>query len=423
MNFFPLNKKTVKHILHVDGDAFFASCEVALNPKLKGKPVVVGLEKGIASAMTYEAKKMGVVRGMRLFEIRKVCPEAIILPSDFKTYTIFSERMYNIVRRYTDTVEEYSIDECFADLSEPINRIYKKGGGEKDVFNFIRNIQNDLYKELGMTFSIGLGPTKVLAKIGSKLEKPNGLVFMTGDLSNTKVANLPVGSIWGIGSSTAEILRNFRIYTLSHFLSQDEVWIRNHGNKHMVDLWYELKGMSVMPVIKERETQKSISQTRTFPHRIRDVSSLLKEMSQNVEGTTYRLRKLKLQASHLSFFIKDTDFKYFRKDIILEKPTSVPSEILSAISKTISEIYIKGKTYRASGVTLSSFCPASLVQQDIFQNNFSAHNKAKLYETIDNIDRKFGKNTIHLASSIFSINQMEKNNFRRLSIPYMGAVI
>src|SRR6185503_6445777 len=103
-------------ILHVDGDSFFASVEVAKNPHLRGKPVITGKERGIVSACTYEVKATGVKRGMRLDEALKLCPNAIVMPSDYETYSIFSERMYKIVRRYTPAVEEYSIDECFADL-------------------------------------------------------------------------------------------------------------------------------------------------------------------------------------------------------------------------------------------------------------------------------------------------------------------
>jgi len=104
-------------ILHVDGDAFFASCEVARNPALKGKPVVTGQERGIASALTYEAKALGVVRGMSIREIRKRYPSVVVLPSDYATYSLYSRRMYSIVRRYSPCVDEYSIDECFADLT------------------------------------------------------------------------------------------------------------------------------------------------------------------------------------------------------------------------------------------------------------------------------------------------------------------
>ncbi|MCB1813923.1 MAG: hypothetical protein KDK04_19730 [Candidatus Competibacteraceae bacterium] len=104
-------------ILHIDADAFFASCEQANNPSLRGKPVVTGKERGIASAVSYEAKALGIKRGMRIREIKKICPDAIHLPSDYETYSLYSQRVFAIVRRYTDRVEEYSIDECFAELT------------------------------------------------------------------------------------------------------------------------------------------------------------------------------------------------------------------------------------------------------------------------------------------------------------------
>src|SRR6266849_2033205 len=104
-------------ILHVDGDAFFASCEQSRRPQLQGRPVVTGKERGIAASMSYEAKARGVTRGMRLAEIRKRCPEAVILPSDYETYSLLSKRFFAIVRRYTPDVEEYSIGECFADVT------------------------------------------------------------------------------------------------------------------------------------------------------------------------------------------------------------------------------------------------------------------------------------------------------------------
>ena len=109
-------------ILHVDGDSFFAACEVAKNPRLRGKPVVTGKERGIVSACTYEAKRRGIKRAMRLDEVRKICPDAVILPSDYETYSLFSQRMYDIVRRYTPTIEEYSCTEGRAH-GAPIDRI------------------------------------------------------------------------------------------------------------------------------------------------------------------------------------------------------------------------------------------------------------------------------------------------------------
>src|SRR6516165_1794772 len=148
-------------ILHIDGDAFFATCEQSRRPVLQGRPVVTGKERGIAASMSYEAKARGVTRGMRLAEIRKICPDAVILPSDYETYSLLSKRLFSIVRRYTPDVEEYSIDECFADLTglqRPLRMSYK---------TMAATIQRDLNTELGFTFSLGLAPTKVLAKVGS----------------------------------------------------------------------------------------------------------------------------------------------------------------------------------------------------------------------------------------------------------------
>ncbi len=104
-------------IMHVDADAFFASCEQAVHPELKGRPVITGKERGIVAAASYEAKAKGVSRGVRLADVKKICPDAVILPSDYETYSLFSVRMFEILRRFSPDVEEYSIDEAFVDLT------------------------------------------------------------------------------------------------------------------------------------------------------------------------------------------------------------------------------------------------------------------------------------------------------------------
>jgi DNA polymerase-4/DNA polymerase V len=144
-------------IAHIDGDAFFASCEQSRDPSLQGKPVITGKERGIVASMSYEAKAWGVTRGMRLFEVKRLCPDAVLLPSDYETYSLLSTRFCAIVRRYTPDVEEYSIDECFCDLTglrRPLRMSYEQ---------MAERIKQDLDTELGFTFSVGLAPNKVLA--------------------------------------------------------------------------------------------------------------------------------------------------------------------------------------------------------------------------------------------------------------------
>ncbi|MEY4722772.1 MAG: hypothetical protein RLZZ324_285, partial [Candidatus Parcubacteria bacterium] len=153
-------------IVHIDGDAFFASCEQAMHPEWKGKPVVTGKERGIVAAASYEAKARGVKRGVALWDVKKLCPDAIIVPSDYETYSLFSKRMFQIMRRFTPLVEEYSIDEGFAEITGLRRPLH---GSYEDI---ARRMKETIEAELGITVSVGVSLTKTLAKIGSDYKKP-----------------------------------------------------------------------------------------------------------------------------------------------------------------------------------------------------------------------------------------------------------
>src|SRR5512134_3912761 len=173
-------------IMHLDADAFFASCEQAIHPELKGKPVITGKERGIVAAASYEAKAKGVSRGVRLSEVKKLCPDAIIVPSDYETYSLFSLRMFEILRRFSPDVEEYSIDEAFVDLTG-LRRSFQ---GPYPMI--ARTMQETIQKELGLSVSVGVSLSKVLAKIGSKHRKPHGLTLIPGRDIHLYLEKLPV---------------------------------------------------------------------------------------------------------------------------------------------------------------------------------------------------------------------------------------
>src|SRR5438874_5528884 len=207
-------------IVHIDGDAFFASCEQSRRPKLQGRSVVTGKERGIAASMSYEAKARGVTRGMRLADIRKVCPEAVILPSDYETYSLLSKRLFAIVRRFTPDVEEYGIDECFADLTglrRPLGMKY---------ITMAQKIKESLDAELGFTFSVGLAPNKVIAKLASKWKKPSGLTAIQARDIHLYLKDLPVEKVWGIGPQTAAYLQKCGMCTALAFARRNEAWVR-----------------------------------------------------------------------------------------------------------------------------------------------------------------------------------------------------
>src|SRR5665213_2550357 len=223
-------------IVHVDGDSFFASCEIAKDPRLQGKPVITGKERGIVSAMTYDVKARGVTRGMILSEARRICPDAIILASDYETYSLFSERMYEIVRRYSPMVEEYSIDECFADLTGLRRTLHM------NYPQIAAAIKKDLQRELGITFSLGLSATKVLAKLGSKWKKPDGLTCIPLRDASMYLEKTLASDIWGIGPNTAAYLEKFGVRTAFDFAQKSEEWISQMVSKPYLELWRELNG-------------------------------------------------------------------------------------------------------------------------------------------------------------------------------------
>src|SRR5512141_252151 len=241
-------------ILHLDADAFFASCEQAIHPELRGKPVITGKERGIVAAASYEAKARGIQRGMSLPEIKKVCPDVIIVPSDYETYSLFSVRMFEILRRFSPDVEEYSIDEAFVDLTG-LRRTYHGPYSE-----IAEKMRRTIHQELGITVSAGVSLSKVLAKIGSKNKKPDGLTMIPGREIHLYLEKLPVEKVWGIGPNTAAFLKKFGITTALQFVKKDEEFICKYFSKPYHEIWQELSGMSVYPVVTEsKSSYQSIS--------------------------------------------------------------------------------------------------------------------------------------------------------------------
>ncbi|MEI6420489.1 MAG: DNA polymerase IV [bacterium] len=421
-------------ILHIDGDAFFAACEVARNPSLRGKPVIVGLERGIASAMTYEAKACGVTRAMNLSEIRRVCPQAILVNSNYEMYELYSRRMYEIVKRYTSDVEEYSIDECFADitgLQRPLKMTYEEIAGA---------IKKNLQDELGLTFSVGLSVNKILAKVGSKHSKPNGLVFIPGNEIHHFLAKTKIEKIWGIGPNTSAVLQRFGIMTALDLALKNRDWVAQNFTKPLQEIHSELLGDFVLPlgIVKNKHNKSSISRTQTFSPPSKDKNYIWSELSKNIENACDTLRQQQIFAKRFSVFLKTQDFKYFKLDLSLSTPTCFPQDILSVLKKHFDELFKPGILFRTTGVDLHDLSEERTITLDLFSNNTRDDKLEKIYTEVDKITDKFGHQSIILASSLknkYSVqrktkdsyaqkNNLPTNNFNysHLNLPFLGRV-
>jgi len=396
-------QKKTKAILHIDGDAFFVAVEMAKNPKLKGKPVVTGEERGIVSALSYEAKALGIVRGMPIFRVKRDFPNVVILPGDYQAYVRYSGMMFDIVRRYTDDVEEYSIDECFADLTG-FERLLKMSYKE-----IAERIKFEVNKELNISVSIGVAPTKVLAKVASKWVKPNGLTIITKETILDFLDKTPIAKIWGIGPKTSIFLEDRGIRTAKNFVMKNISWIRENLSQPYEVIWNELNGISIMEIDPNPKTEySSVQKTRTFHPPTNDKTFLLSQISKHVEEACAKARYFKLVPKKVSFFLKTKNFEYFSHTIKLSSPTNAPEIIIPIIESEFNKVYRKNILYRTAGVILEELVSNSIVQADLFGNRDKANKFEIIHERIDSLEEKFGKSMVYLASTHKAINKKQK---------------
>jgi DNA polymerase-4/DNA polymerase V len=395
--------KRKRAILHIDGDAFFAMCEVARNPWLRGKPVVTGRERGIVSAATYEAKKLGIHRAMPIKKVMREFPDVTVLSSDYGLYGVYGARLYAIVRRYADTVEEYGVDECFGDLTGADERF---GISYEEI---IGRIKRDLSTELALSFSAGLAPTKALAKIGSKLNKPDGLTLITDENLEACLSKTKIGDVWGIGRALSVQLEAQNIYTALDFVRLDTAWVEGKFAKPTAELQRELRGEPLWDIHDgSPEAPHSIQRTRTFAPPSRERNVVWSQFSRNVEEACATARREGLIPARVSFFLKSQEFKYWSDEVKLPHPSDMPQDILRAVYPRFLKLYERER-YRATGVTLFSFRGESDLQLDLWEERVESRKRAEVFRVADRLEEKYGEPVISLATSLVAD-----------AVPYLG---
>jgi DNA polymerase-4/DNA polymerase V len=381
-------------ILHIDGDAFFTSCEEAIHPGLRGKPIITGGERGIVACASYAAKKLGVKRGVPLHEAKKICPDLIVLPSDYETYSLFSRRMFNIMRRFTPQVEEYSIDEAFADITGMRRAL------RASYETIALSIKDRIAAELGITVSVGLSLTKVLAKAASKHRKPNGLTVIPGRAIARHLEDLPVEAIWGIGHATTNYLNKMGIRTALAFARLPEKTVRERFTKPGVEIWRELRGESVYPVCsEEKSSYASISKTKTFAPPTADPDYLFAHLLRNLESACIKARRYQLAPRRVVAFLKKQSFETVGREVKLNRPCAHPVELSQLLKTLFADMFDRHERFRATGVVLADLAPDVQTQYSLFEDPLRAEKARDLYEAVDALSEKYGKHTVHLGAS------------------------
>ncbi|VVB87673.1 DNA polymerase IV [uncultured archaeon] len=314
------NKKDLSRIiLHADMDYFFAQCEEREQPEIKGKPVVICVysgrskDSGAVSTSNYEARKFGIKAGMPIVRAKKLAPEAVFLPVNMELYHGISDEVMEILREYSGTLEQESVDEAFCDLTGKVTDF-------EEAKMLAASIKEEIKQKVGLTCSIGVGPNKLVAKIASDYRKPDGLTVVKPDEVKQFLAPLKITDLAGVGKKTGERLNELGVKTIGEMakLSTDDL-IREFGKAKGLWLEQASQGIDDSPVI-EREGTGQIGRISTLREDTRDLTVILDAVYSLSEDVYKKLEARNLSFKSVSFVGISTDFKTRTKSHTLDAP-------------------------------------------------------------------------------------------------------
>lgn len=392
-----------KLILHFDGDAFFVSVMQVVFPYLKNKPVVTGKEKGVVTALSYEAKRLGIKRGMTIYQVKKFFPQCQIVETDFSIINLFSQRMFNLIKSFNLPTEIYSIDEAFLEINS-----------SERYLNIAQKIKEKINQALGLSVSIGISFNKSLAKIASYWAKPGRIIPLIDSLVIERfLKKTPLVKVWGIGKKTATRLNQFGLQTAFDLVKQKEVFIKFYFDKNVFDIWKELKGEKIFSVDQKIKTDyQTIIRSQSF-RLTKNKDFLWSRVVYHTEEAFDFIREFNLYTKKLKIFLKDEFFIYHQAKITFDQPVNYPFFIHSLLKKAFEKIYQQELYYRAVGCYLTDLKNNQLVQLS-FSSIYSSRkeeNVKKLYSVIKNKKIGFG---VYLFDKEHFKNQSSK---KTLNLP------
>jgi len=379
-------------ILHVDMDAFYAAVEVRENPRLAGRPLIIGHKgpRGVVSTCSYEARPYGVRSAMPSVVAMRLCPQATWLPGRMGLYAEVSRRIRKVFEEFTPLVEPLSIDEAFLDLTGAAADL--RGGAEA-----ARRLKDKIRTEQRLTASVGVAPTKFLAKVASDLEKPDGLVVFPLEDVPRRLWPLPVERLWGVGPKTAARLHALGLRTIHDLVVAGEGRLtRTLGegaSRHLLSL---ARGEDPRAVVPDRES-KSISEERTFAVDVRDRDRIEAELLARSEAVARELRREGLVGRTVRLKVRTGDFVTWTRALTLPAATCLTEEIYAAARELLrSRIRLAGKGVRLLGVGVASLAASGAGQRDLFADPV-LERSARVARAADALAERFGVDVVTRA--------------------------
>ena len=375
-------------ILHVDLDAFFAAVEQRDHPELRGKPVAVGMggtgDRGVVSAASYEAREFGVHSAMPIRTAKRLCPDCIFVPVNGAQYQRVSREVMAILRRFTPLVEPISIDEAFLDVTAS-RALFGDGP------TIARRIKDTIRDELRLTASVGVAATKLVAKIGSDLRKPDGLVVVPPGEEAAFLAPLPISRLWGVGPQTAAALRDFGVATIGDLAAMDRSALVRRFGKHGASLVDRAHGRDGDPV-DDPDAAKTIGHETTFDQDTSDRDVLERTLLALSEGVSGRLRSAGVKAGTVTVKVRDSGFHTVTRQRSLPEPTDLTEPIWRAAVE-LARPEMRGRKIRLLGVTASHM--GEREQLGLFEE--VDPRRRHVVEATDELRRRYGPKAVTRA--------------------------
>ena len=400
---------TSRSILHVDMNCFYASVEMAEHPELRGLPVIVGGDvesrHGIVLTASYPAKRRGVKTGSALWEARKACPDAIVVPPHYGLYQRYSRLARSIYYQYTDLVEPFGLDEAWLDVSRSA---HLQGG---DALLIAQEISERVLMELGVTVSVGLSWNKIFAKFGSDHDKPNGLMRITPQNAQEVVWPAPVQDLLYVGPATSRKLHHLGITTIGQLAQADEELIRRVLGKMGTVVQSFARGeddSAVRPLDLSKHDinheVKGVGNGITCPFDVEDERSARQVVWLMGESVAQRLRAQGLAARTIGVYGRDFKTLGTRsRQTTLARPTQLTKEICSTAAQLLVDDwdFEHGQKVRAIGVRASNLVPAATsVQLDLWGEESQRQKLLLVDNTIDDLRSRFGNHAVRRLSEL-----------------------
>jgi DNA polymerase-4 len=380
-------------IVHMDLDTYFVSVERLLNPKLIGKPVMVGgsSDRGVVASCSYEARGYGIHSGMSMKLARQMCPEGIVVRGDHDRYSYYSGVITDILKDSVPAYEKTSIDEFYVDLTG-MDRFY-------GCFQFATELRSKIMKETALPISLALSANKTVSKIGTGQAKPNGQIHIIEGTERNFLAPLSVRKIPMVGEKTYHLLRNMGVERIETIQQMPIELMRRVLGENGATIWRKANGIDLTPVIPYNE-QKSISSETTFERDTIDISFVKKILVQMTEKLAYQLRTKQKLTACITLKIRYSDFNTYTMQCRLPY-TAFDHLLIERVMILFDKLFQKRLLIRLVGLRMSHLVTGTY-QYDLFDDMTE---KVELYSAMDRLRKRFGEDAVLRASGM-----IEKKN-------------